>query len=232
MISALLDVAIQQRSNHRSKMDTTQLRAVISSCRLCVDHHPDESHRIINLPKHGAGKGRELMVVGLNPPEDQTRAMYGAFMLHNPGHPAAGPHEKLVAELVALLGLDVKQVTATNIVKCPTLNNSTPSERMINTCWAWFTNEVRICDPKVTLLFGETVHVRAMFHLRGLKEARLSSYTYYKMAPVGKSPERQAFRVGTIICAPHPSVVGRFVERESWLQQIKLAYTDACGVVK
>lgn len=217
----------------------SQLRELIDSCRSCKD---PSLHR---APRHGTGCMTpgircQLMVVGQNPPQDPDRCLHGAWMLHFPNKKhLLGQHELLVHELVDSFGWPRVEIFATQGVKCPTINNK-PIPRGVcqSTCAKrYLRQEINLLQPPRILAFGDVAHESVMMALdSNPSQATRASVRYVQ--PVGSSVDG-VIRVWEyerwdrwenessgavsirIIHAPHPSRVGRFLNREQWLGMIR-----------
>lgn len=198
------------------------LRAEISACTRCAD-----IKGVCHGPRYGLGGLNvdrvPLMIVGQNPPQDALRNQHGAWMLHQG---CEEPHEKLVSNLVNMIGLDAKTVYAVNVVKCATTGNIPPSRTLVNNCWSYFSEEVNLANPKVLIAFGEVAQCETITKLCP-REWFIKLAQDYQVTPIGNSVHKHVWRRGNVIGAPHPSIVGRFCERGSWLEQITKAYRDA-----
>ena len=146
-------------------------------------------------------------------------------MLHyldEPTRAKRGPHELLVAELLVKLGLGTGDVYGTQAVKCPTPANSIPGYGNMMNCLHHLDTEIRDVNPKVILSFGDLTH-RAVMEAMGYFFTTACYQTWY-VEPIGACIESTVKSVNNIINAPHPSKVGRFINKDSWFSSILEAY--------
>ena len=209
-----------------SKLSIEDYRDTVLNCKTCRG-----CVGIVNTPRFGTGCRVEadLMIVGQNPPVDPVRGLHGAFLLHYKDESIRGPHEKLVHDLVSSLGLTTKQVWATQATKCPTVAN-TPVPLYVAKCCAgsFLEQEIRDVNPKVIICFGQQVErvVGDLFRYSiGERPERYDQS--YPVITNGDTPLKLVRRSGSIIAVPHPSTVGRFVNRQSWIDSIRDSYLDA-----
>ena len=212
-------------------VDRAKLRAHVSGCTMC---HKDRN--IVPAPRYGTGyAGAKLCIVGQNPPLDAGRAMHGAWLAHYPDVPK-GPHEKLVAEVLDMLGVQPQELFATQAMKCVTAGNETPySWSQATPCARRFLQyELAWAKPKVILTFGAVPRavVRDLLCLGQtelLRAAMLDSdvQTWRMTSTYDRMPPAWVERYGTLVCAPHPSIVHRFITKARWMEAIKEAYVAA-----
>lgn len=234
-------------------MSKEAYRRCVVGCTFCVKRKPEyifksETNTVINTPRYGTGNRDHapLMLIGQNPPQDPVRGLHGAWMLHYTGpgwDEKKGPHELLVLDLVTHLGLTIQDVWATQAVKCPTEGNERPSYFLTRNCQQQFLeNEVREVDPKVIIAFGSLAQVALSdcFDRRKCRpenqerQERFAVSTGYwarrwTIKGVGSSPAQEVHQYTNIVYAPHPSTVGRFIDKFSWRDAIKQAYLMAQG---
>lgn len=218
------------------------------ACKMCVNARPPswgKTTKIIASPRHGTGPmdgTAKLMIIGQNPPLDPARCLHGAWMLHyrTPEFEKdKGSHEKLVDELVSQrLGLDVmKEVYATQVVKCPTYENATPQCFEATACTRqWLRTEFMLVRPAAVLAFGVEARMASLGHFYGdhgltLPSGKRETYSNeweipfsVPLTPVGNAHPTKVEVRGHVILAPHPSQVDRFIVRSSWLAGIAKAY--------
>jgi uracil-DNA glycosylase len=88
--------------------------------------------------------------------------------------------------------------------------------------------EIRDCNPRVMLTFGQQAEqvVGDLFRFK-LGERPEGYDQSYEVEVNGSTMMKIVRRSGSIIAAPHPSTVGRFAKKSSWISSILQAYTDA-----
>lgn len=240
---------LRSKVNIMTLKTTHDLRPLITACRKCHTLDPlTRGEDLIWAPRFGTGCAPvdgvqpipKLMIVGQNPPQDKVRCQHGAWMLHYNGPDwdhLKGPHELLVKELVEYLGLEVmREVYATQMTKCPTQGNVMAPFRCVMACRdTYFVNELKLLKPERVLVFGTQAH-NAMQQLLQHEATERGIMHWYGVEPVGKPAfweDRYAWhtrrwvnnqRAFDIIQAAHPSSIGRFVTKESWLRSIKEAF--------
>lgn len=205
-------------------------RQAVRTCRLC----PVSS--VLRTAPHGPRFGLgppdrpRLMIVGQNPPSDVTRSLHGGWMLHytSPEYVALKQRsELLVADLVALLGLAPAEVYVTQAVKCATHGNLQMMASVERNCWQTHLRaEVTAVAPAFVLVFGSVT--AGIMHDSGLLPSRVGGpsgpcsptvarHHYRDVDPTDGCKPQAGVRVGRFANVPHPQVVGRFLDRESWL---------------
>ncbi|MFA5628677.1 MAG: uracil-DNA glycosylase [Dehalococcoidales bacterium] len=99
--------------------------------------------RTQSVPGEGA-EDAEIMFIGEAPGfrEDQL------------GRPFVGQAGKFLDELLALIGLDRKQVYIANVVKCRPPTNRDPLPQEILNCRPWLNKQIDIIQPKVIVTLG------------------------------------------------------------------------------
>lgn len=212
-------------------MKHTDLRDNIIACRACNDSN------ILPSPRYGTGavsKPARIMIVGQNPPREESRCKQGAWMIHyRELVDQIGPHEQLVWDLVDQFPWELRETYATQGVKCPTSGNSQPSRWQAQLkCSSWLREEIRLVRPPIILAFGDGGHDAVMMALSSNPSQPTGGpFRTRYVQPVGASvdgvvrvwshlqPSPDA-RFIKIIHAPHPSKVGRFINRESWMTTI------------
>lgn len=211
--------------------DHRDLRPSILACRACTDP------KLIPAPRYGTGAVSapcQIMIVGQNPPHDDERCQHGAWMLHYPDKVhLLGPHELLVHELLS--DFPRAAVYATQGVKCATVGNAQPSrwQAQLKCASRWLREEIRLVRPPTILAFGDGGHDAVMMALSS-NPAQPSGGPFRTryVQPVGASVDGVVRVWSTflgeemgdqvkIIHAPHPSKVGRFINRESWLSILR-----------
>jgi uracil-DNA glycosylase family 4 len=209
-----------------AKRDDLRKRILACNQCSCFDEH-------IGGARYGTGSGNELMLVGLNPPVDPARRQHGAHMLHYNRADKSHPEDILIEDLVEYLCLKKTQVYSTYVVKCAVSGDLHPNSGMMRNCWSFLIEEAKLKDPKVTILFGADVQLQFLGYFDAIKYLKHGTEQKYKIKEIGNSYFAHAWRTGSIIGVPSPRVVGKFVDRESWLETIKVAYHDALkGKVK
>jgi uracil-DNA glycosylase family 4 len=164
------------------------------------------------------------MILGQNPPQDPVRGLHGAYLLHYKDESIRGPHEKLVHRLVAHLGLETKQVYATQTVKCQTPDNAIPGMDVAKLCSIkYLVREIADVNPLVILAFGD-IAWRTLNERFPISDNECETFI---IKPVGGSCDIDARRWGMMIKAPHPSTVVRFCQEDDWLKQIGEQYEKA-----
>jgi len=160
-------------------VDLSDLKEAIKGCRLCQEGH---SSTVFAAPRYGTGNkvNPRLMILGMNPPQERTRCLNGAWMLHYKYTETSvhGKHELLVRDLVSKLGLKRKEVYATQAVKCPTAGNQPPPRDVVQNCSQYLQFEILKLKPPVILAFGNKAEraVQSLF-----------------MQPFGSCPHRRAW---------------------------------------
>lgn len=201
-----------------------ELRRRIAACTLCP------AGQVLRAPRFALGPcdHPKLMIIGQNPPADLSRAMHGGWLLHYPNQ-EKGPHEQLLYDLVSYLDLLPSEVYVTQAVKCPTPNNVTPNWSCKETCIGNYLQwEIRDVKPRVILALG--VEAQRVFDAQvRLEKQEQGSFFFRTLPPKGNSSDyfSVSWNSGKAISAPHPSVVGRFIERKDWIEAIADAVTAA-----
>jgi uracil-DNA glycosylase family 4 len=197
----------------------------VTGCRAC-EGRGFGNNLMVGAPRYGTGPlDAKLMIVGQNPPTDPERGLHGAWLIHYPSK-SKGPHELLIAELIERLGLTTKQVYATQVVKCQTRNNEEPHHRIADVCATRHLHcEARDVRPEVIICFGTLAGDTAGNVLPGMIGLRRD--VWVNLVVIGATPTERASRYANVVFAPHPSKVGRFVDRESWLTTICELYNQA-----
>ncbi len=130
-----------------------KLNKQIIDCKKC-----SELSSVINLPQPGYFKGSVLVV------------------LQNPGIPTTDGIEKELKErdnykvfqafykktiktcymgkFISLIFPDWSKISITNIVKCPTKQNSHPADSVISNCRSFVFEQINLLEPKVILCVG------------------------------------------------------------------------------
>ena len=201
-----------------------EYRKLVTDCRACTQRPSTQAPTcpVFPAPRFGTGpyKDADLMIVGQNPPREPERCLHGAWMIHYPNlAECRGPHELLVLELIEYLGLTPAQVFATQAMKCPTPGNSRPEQGNIDHCKSFLAGEIRDVNPKVILAFGRMA--RRTVEMCIPIQYQLTTLPVQK---VGESMESAVQYSDNIIYAPHPSMVDRFLYRESWFFNIRHAW--------
>lgn len=96
-----------------------------------------------------AGKGNpnaKIMFVGEAPgrTEDQR------------GEPFVGSAGKILTSILEKHGIPRDSIYITNVVKCRPPNNRVPSEKERQTCMKYLQNEIKIINPKIVCVLGNT----------------------------------------------------------------------------
>lgn len=217
-------------------MTKDDLRSLIPACRKC-------GPAVLPAPRFGTGQHvrPRLMLVGQNPPADPDRCLHGGWMLHYPAARACvtnNRHEQLMLDLVVHLGLDpFSDVYVTQAIKCPTVGNATPKPEVRRACLSWLREEIALVQPQTILAFGVWAQV-ALVNLhtpqfRGETDERPLHPGFMVWRPNvrdGVAPDLYEVRLWrNVVEAPHPSVVDRFVLRDSWLRCIRDGFVSAQG---
>lgn len=202
------------------RLSIDRYRDLISSCTRCDKR---AGCNTLRAPRFGLGRRTtkrarcRLMLVGQNPPTDPLRSKHGAWMLGYP-NTDLGAHEHLVWALLEYLDLKHEEVWATQAVKCPTPGNVPPSPDAIRACLPHLTNELRDVDPEVILGFGQWTEFAVH---EAVSHRILTPWTQLLVQPVGRAVEQHVRVHDYFVFAPHPSTVVRFLDRQSWIDQIK-----------
>lgn len=207
-------------------MDITSYRASVSACRRCPS--------VCAAPRFGTGKlgVASVAIVGQNPPVDKDRCLHGAWMLHYQGEAwdaKKRSHEKLMLELVTYLGLTIDDVWATNATKCPTFDNSMPYYwETAHPCMMKFLRvELEAVQPRVVLAFGYQTG-RLVADAYNAMEKRMAWLTgEWPTVSTGLSRKSPVMGWKHVLECPHPSIVDRFITKESWLEAIRQGFEVA-----
>ncbi len=121
---------------------TEQLEIVhseIMTCTKCELH----IGRTRAVPGEGP-VGTPVMLVGEGPGEREDEE----------GRPFVGAAGKLLAELLASIGLDRDRVFITNIVKCRPPHNRPPRQGEVEACNPYLQAQIRLVDPRIICPLG------------------------------------------------------------------------------
>ena len=86
----------------------------------------------------------EIMVVGQNPGIDEVWS----------GHPFSGQAGIILWEKLASIGIESKDVYATNIVKCHIVEERKPTQDEVDNCRHHIDEEIRIVSPRIIVALG------------------------------------------------------------------------------
>lgn len=208
-------------------MDIPQYRAEVSACRLC-----SASSVVCCTPRFATGKATATVAfVGQNPPIDKDRCLHGAWMLHYKGEKYDSlrrSHERLMLELVEHLGITTEDIWATQASKCPTWENVMPYYDTAWTCAKrYLQRELAYARPKVVLAFGyQTGRLVADCYDSMLNRTQLHTGSW-PCKVIGSTRPSAVHGWAHVLECPHPSIVDRFITKDSWLAAIKLGYAVA-----
>lgn len=213
------------------------LRERIPACRACAG---DKGNVTLPTPRFGLGPLHRprLMIVGQNPPVDPARCLHGGWMLHygDAAHEKVkGTHEQLVYELVSRLDLLPSEVYVTQAIKCPTIANSTPQLACRLRCpMTYLQFEVRDIQPQAILALGSVAQMAVEDVFRHRTSGKGDPRPCGEQIMAWQCHTRDGVKVAYpvvnhahIVDAPHPSVVHRFITKDSWFRAIGDALTFA-----
>jgi DNA polymerase len=116
----------------------SELNRQVAFCKKC------ELWKTRRKPVFGEGlETAEIMLVGLGP----------GYHENLEGKPFVGAAGRLLDELLALAGLDKKEVYLTNIIKCYLPNNQ-PTEEEITACTPYLDKQIDMINPKTIIPLG------------------------------------------------------------------------------
>ncbi len=72
------------------------------------------------------------------------------------GEPFVGAAGKKLSEMLEKAGLSRESVYITNVVKCRPPNNRVPTELERNACIEYLNNEIKLINPKIICIMGNT----------------------------------------------------------------------------
>lgn len=131
----------------------TKINKEIISCTKC-----NQLSSVINLPQPGYFKG-DILVVLQNPGipatknvelELKERSNYKTFQKAYKNT----IKDCYMGKFISLIFDDWSKISITNIVKCPTSQNSHPADSVINNCRRFIFEQIEYLEPKIILCVG------------------------------------------------------------------------------
>jgi len=121
-------------------MSLTEIAREVRRCTKCPLHR----NRKNAVPGEGSPKA-EILLIGEGPGQNEDRE----------GRPFVGEAGKFLEEMLALIGLERKDVFITNVVKCRPPNNRDPLEEEIDVCVRnYLYRQIKEIKPKLIVTLG------------------------------------------------------------------------------
>lgn len=117
----------------------TELNARIVKCTACPLHE----QRKYAVPGEGPVPS-QVMFIGEGP----------GFYENESGRPFVGRAGKLLADMLARIGLAREDVFITNVVKCRPPNNRDPEQSEIDACRGYLEQQIALINPRVIVTLG------------------------------------------------------------------------------
>lgn len=131
---------VNQEKIKEAKRALIKLAQTISSCRECSLHEG-----VRKVPGMGAVFSK-LFVISYPPTEEEERQ----------GFPMNSRTEDFFKKWLSAIEIDFNDVFITNLVKCPVKKRNL-TKGMIETCWKYIDEQIKIVNPKIILTLGQVV---------------------------------------------------------------------------
>lgn len=158
-------------TDHSTKVlswDTVE--KMISSCYLC-----ELSKTRTNTLVGNGNKNADIMIVGDAPSllEDESGTL---------GVGRAG--ELLQRMIENVLNISQKDVYITNILKCKTINNESPSPSQTSNCIEYLFDQIKLIKPKIIITLGDSALQSLVGVEYNIENSRTSNILEYNNIPV------------------------------------------------
>ena len=107
------------------------------------------THRL-NIVKGKGSTKADIMFIGQNP----------GYYEDKKGIPFIGESGKLLDKYLKSINLTLDDIYVTNIIKCKTPGNRSPSKTEINNCSVYLRQEIKDIKPKIIILLGSIAITR------------------------------------------------------------------------
>jgi len=139
------------------------MREDIRACKRCP------LYKTCRMPVPGEGDPTTgVVLLGRNPGWQEDRD----------NRPMVGAGGQALIEALEATGLERKHIYITNVVKCYTENDRPPRTEEMDACATWWTEEFKIIQPKLVLVFGSQAFSRVVGHERKVLQNRRAFYKH------------------------------------------------------